>query len=103
MSVRPMPGTARPDPRPAPAAERLAHEEPLAFSHEHSQLYEALERAAQRAEIAGHDGMADGLRSLRRDVAREIADRQCAYRLDPEETRALAMGSLREEDERDGG
>lgn len=84
------------------AAERLAHEEPLAFSHEHARLYDALERAAQRAELAGHDGMADGLRSLRRDVAREIGDRQCAYRLDPEEETALVMGSLREENERDG-
>lgn len=63
-------------------SERPAHEEPLAFSHEHARLYDALERAAQRAELAGHDGMADGLRSLRRDVAREIGDRQCAYRLD---------------------
>lgn len=105
MSIRPVPGVRHPGyPRDsAPTAERLAHEEPLAFSHEHSQLYAALERAAQRAEIAGHDGMADGLRSLRRDVAREIADRECAYRLDPEEARSLTIRSLREEEERDGG
>lgn len=63
-----------------PIAERLAHEAPMAVAREHRRLYDALELAAQRAELAGHDGMADGLRALRRDVARELAEDRCAYR-----------------------
>jgi hypothetical protein len=51
--------------------------EALAFDVEHGRLYEALERAAQLAELANHLGDAAVLRGLRRNVARHIHDRTC--------------------------
>lgn len=60
-----------------PAAERLAHEERIAFAHEHSRLYDALEHAAQFAELAGHDGLANRLRASRRIIAHEIREQEC--------------------------
>lgn len=80
MTIRPVPGSSHPgSPRPGrnlvhqSALERLALEEPAAFRHEHGRLYNALEHAAQIAELADHDDMARILRAARREVAAELA------------------------------
>lgn len=54
-----------------------AASERLAFDFEHARLYDALERAAQLAELAGHDGTAIVLRNLRREVAADIERGGC--------------------------
>lgn len=56
---------------------QVASEERIAFDHEHGRLYDALERTAQLAELAGHDGMAETLRILRRKVAKSIERGWC--------------------------
>lgn len=56
---------------------RVAGEEPAAHAHEHGRLYDALETAAQRAEVAGHDLLARHLRDLRRHIAAELARGSC--------------------------
>lgn len=63
-----------------PAAERLAAEEPTAFAHEHGRLYAALETAAQLAELAGHDYLAESLRIDRHEIHACIAADDCSER-----------------------
>lgn len=53
-------------------------EERIAFDAEHRKLYDALETAAQRAEIAGHDILAASLRRDRRDIAAELGRGACS-------------------------
>jgi hypothetical protein len=110
VSIRPVPGRRHPAyPRDSvePAAVRLAHEEPIAFRHEHGRLYDALEHAAQIAELAGHEILAAGLRRDRRDVADELVEHSCAIAprpLDRAESDALTRQALaREEEGADGG
>jgi hypothetical protein len=49
----------------------------VAFDHEHGRLYDALERTAQLAELAGHDDVASDLRILRRKVAADMQHGWC--------------------------
>lgn len=93
-----------PDTTPfTPASVRLAREEPQAFRHEHGRLYDALEHAAQIAELAGHHRLATTLRDDRRDVAIEIDEGDCQSRLTDAERRALTARTIRElEQDADG-
>lgn len=52
-------------------------DERRAFDHEHGRLYDALEKTAQLAELAGHDRLAKDLRWHRRGVAAEIQSGRC--------------------------
>jgi hypothetical protein len=54
--------------------------EAIAFRHEHGRLYDALEHAAQLAELAGHDILAASLRRDRHDVAEEFTTEVCRGR-----------------------
>jgi ferric-dicitrate binding protein FerR (iron transport regulator) len=49
------------------------------FDHEHCRAYEAVERAAQRLELAGpgHTREAGLLRAIRRRLARHVNDGSC--------------------------
>lgn len=49
----------------------------MAFDHEHGRLYEALKTAEERAELAGDNGIARDLRTLRARVAQHIEERDC--------------------------
>ena len=62
------------------AAARPVDPERRAHDHEHARLYDALEHAAQVAELAGHDILAASLRRDRRDVAGEIESGDCPER-----------------------
>jgi hypothetical protein len=52
-------------------------EEAIARDWEHARLYDAVEKAAQLAELAGDDDIAEDLRILRRKVARHLRDGAC--------------------------
>lgn len=88
MTLRPRRAARHPG-YPPPAADRLAHEEPIAFRHEHGRLYDALETAAQLAELAGHDSMAASLRRHRRHVAGVLAYGDCGEPIDPADIEAV--------------
>lgn len=82
-----------------PTSVRLAHEAPIAFAHEHGRLYDAIEHAAQIAELAGHDSMAASLRRHRRHVGVEIAEASCSLSprgLDDAEIASLTARTIRE-------
>jgi hypothetical protein len=86
MSLRSRVGRANPgSPRsganlPAVStAERLRDEAPVAFEHEHSRAYDAIETAAQRLELAGsgHEREVGLLRAIRRRLARHLEVGDC--------------------------
>lgn len=66
-----MPSTTPSAAIPDPILERQA------FNHEHGRLYDALEKAAQFAELARHDDTAALLRDVRRKVASDIQAGTC--------------------------
>lgn len=107
MTVRPRPGARHPVfSRSADARHETPAAEAVAFRHEHGRLYDALERTAQIAELAGHDILAAALRRDRRDVSAELTDHSCTLAprpLDDAELAFLTRRTIRELEEVDDG
>lgn len=63
----------------ATAEDRRHAESRRAFNHEHAQAYDAIERAAQRLELAGdgHAAEVRMLRAIRRRLSRHLVDGVC--------------------------